>query len=310
MKRRGGVGATVAGVVTIIIVVAFGAVIIEGNSEGGSQSKGKSGGEIGSSLSNGLGMLESGLRFAGGGGLGQVQTEGIVMMSDTFTGSAPVQPTCSTSPINSFIQLTNKGSGNGAATGVTITYGGSNNAFSIAGPCQIGPSGSATATTYILFKGPSELPNSSAPEPGEPFVGSVALSDGAHLPFTGMFSSGYPIVRATSVSLRAASFSKGPPTNSTCAFAPVPGYSFIMLNNTGTVGDGVMDLTISSGNSTSTVPIAGVCGIGASGTPDDISYVLFGPKSQLSFTAVPGLPFNGTVWMNSKLQVRFSGIFG
>ena len=307
MRRRGGFGVTIAGVLTVIIVLAIGATMVLGNSQ--STSQGGSGGGIGSDISNGLALVKSGLQFAGGDGLSTVQTETVSLISDTFTGNAPVQPTCSATPVNSNIQLTNTGSNKGAAVGVTITYAGAKNTFKIAGACDIGPSGSSAATTFILFKGPSELPNSPVPQSGEQFSGSVAMSDGADLPFVGVFSSGYHIVKATAVSLVAARFSKGAPTNSTCSPTLVPGDSYIMLNNTGTVGARVVGMTLNSGNSTNPIPIAGNCGIGPGGTALDILYLLFPPKSQLNFTAVAGQSFNGIVSLDDRTSVSFQGTF-
>jgi hypothetical protein len=304
MKRRAGLGVTIACVLTVIIVLAFGGAMVLGNSQSTSQ-----GGGIGSDLSNGFALVKSGLQFAGGDGMSEAQADTVSLISDTFTGSAPVQPICSAIPINSYIQLTNTGSSKGAAVGVTITYAGAKNTFKIAGTCDVGPSGTSAATTFILFKGPSELPNSPVPQPGEQFSGTVAMSDGADLPFVGVFSSGYEIVRATTVSLVAAGFSKGAPTNSTCSSTPVLGDSYVMLNNTGTVGAGVVGVTINSGSSTNPIPIAGNCGIGPGGTPQDILYVLFPPNSRLNFTAVAGQSFNGVVSLDDRTNVSFQGTF-
>jgi hypothetical protein len=307
MKRRGGFGVTVACVLTLMIVLAFGAVMVLGNSQ--STSQGGSGGGIGSDISNGISLVKSGLQFAGGDGLSTVQAETVSLISDTFTGNAPIQPTCSANPVNSYIQLTNTGSKQGAAVAVTITYAGGKNTFKIAGSCDIGPSGSSAATTFVLFKGPSELPNSPAPQSGEQFSGSVAMSDGADLLFVGVFSSGYHIVKATAISLVAARFSKGAPTNSTCSPTLVSGDSYVMLNNTGTVGARVVGMTLDSGNSTNTIPVLGNCGIGPGGTALDILYILFPPKSQLNFTAGAGQPFNGLVSLDDRTSVSFQGAF-
>lgn len=304
MKRRGGFGVTIACVLTLLVVLVFGAAMVLGNSQSTSQSGG-----IGSDLSNGLALVKSGLQFAGGDGMSTVETGTVSLISDTFTGSAPVQPTCSVTPANSYIQLTNTGSSKGAAVGVTITYAGAKNTFKIAGACDIGPSGSSGATTFVLFKGPSELPNSPAPQSGDQFSGSVAMSDGADLPFVGDFSSGYHIVKATAVSLVAAGFSKGAPTNSTCSPTLAPGDSYVMLNNTGTLGVGITGMTLYSGNSTNTIPIAGSCGVGPEGTASDIVYILFPPKSQLNLTAVAGQSFNGFVSLDDRTSVSFQGMF-
>lgn len=307
MKRRGGFGVTIAAILTFIIVLAIGADMVLGNSQ--STSQGGSGGGIGRDISNGLALVKSGLQFAGGDGMSTVEAATVSLISDTFTGSAPIQPTCSAVPANSYIQLTNTGSKEGAAVGVTITYAGAKNTFKIAGSCDIGPSGSDASTTFILFKGPSELPNSDVPQSGEQFSGTVAMSDGATLPFVGVFSSGYHTIHATAVSLVAARFSKGAPTNSTCSTTLASGDSYIMLNNTGTIGASVVGLTLTSGNSTNTIPLAGKCGIGAEGTASDILYVLFPPNSQLNFTAVQGQSFNGVFSLDDRTTVSIIGTF-
>jgi len=135
------------------------------------------------------------------------------------------------------------------------------------------------------------------------------MSDGADLPFVGVFSSGYQIVKATAVSLVAARFSKGAPTNATCSSTLAPGDSYVVLNNTGTVGAGIVGVTLNSGNSTNSIPIAGSCGIGPGGTPLDILYILFPPKSQLNLTAVAGQSFNGMVSLDDRTSVSFQGTF-
>jgi len=83
----------------------------------------------------------------------------------------------------------------------------------------------------------------------------------------------------------------------------------VVLNNTGTVGAGIVGVTLNSGNSTNSIPIAGSCGIGPGGTPLDILYILFPPKSQLNLTAVAGQSFNGMVSLDDRTSVSFQGTF-
>jgi len=305
LNRKGGAGATAAGIAAVIIVGAVGAMMFEGNSQ---QSQGGSG-NIGSAFSNGIGALKSGLGFAAGGGLATVEAATVGLIAETFTGSAPIPPTCSATPKNSYIELVNTGSTKGTATGVTITYGGQVNGFSISGPCAIGPAGSSTSTMYVLFKGPSQLPNSSVPEAGQPFVGSVTLSNGGRLPFTGKFYSGYPSVATSGLSIIAADFTAGNPTNSSCGSTPEVGHSYIMLNNTGTVGANATDVTFYTRNGTSTIPVHEPCVIGPDGTASDVAYVLFGSDSKMNFAVTPGQSFNGTVSLSNRSDVPFKGVF-
>ncbi len=109
-------------------------------------------------VSGAFSKVNNGLKFDAGGGVPQLQIIRVEFMAETFIGgSHPLPPTCGGTPKNTFIAIENAGNANGTAAAVTITYGGANNDFAIAGRCVVGPSGSATATTYILFPGPGML---------------------------------------------------------------------------------------------------------------------------------------------------------
>ena len=261
-------------------------------------------------VSGGLSMLKEGANFAGGGGLPQVQTASVGLIADSFTGNKTVAPTCSATPEYSTIELLNTGKAEGTATGVTITYGGASNVFRIAGPCAIGPAGSPTSTMYITFIGPNELANSAAntaiPVAGQPFGGTVTLSNGAQLPFLSNFAQGGPQVSTTSLALPASDFTAGKPTNSTCGAAPPAASGYIMLTNAGTEGAAVSAVTITWKNATNTFAISGSCDIGPwSG----VTYVLFGAGSTLSVAAEAGQPFTGTVTLSTGTPIQFGGNF-
>jgi hypothetical protein len=305
LRRHGGIGANVAGILVLVIVVAVGAMMYGGQQL---QSKEGSGSGGGGPLSDAFSFMKNGLSFASGGGLAQVQTATVGLIADTFTGDAPISPTCGVAPRNSYIQVVNTGSATGNVKGVTITYGGAVNRFSISGPCAVGSSGSPTATMYILFKGPSKLADSTVAQPGLPFTGEVTLDDGANLPFAGSFFQGYPKVMVEGVRLAAADFVKGLPTNSTCG-ADVSGHSYIRLNNSGTVGTTATAVTISTKNGTSTIPIAGSCHLGVDGTTSAVTYILFGQDENVNFTAVAGQAYTGSVVLSSKQRVSFDGTF-
>jgi hypothetical protein len=309
LRARPGIGVTaVVALVAVTLGAAVGGVIYEGSTQQQYQNGGSSSYDLPGMFSSGLSMVSAGLQFASTGGLAQVQTNGVGLIADTFTGDTQISPTCSATPKNSFVALTNKGSTNGTATGVTITYGGENNVFTISGPCNIGPSGSPHATTYILFKGPSKLPNSLTPDPGKPFVGTVKLSNGASLPFTGNFFQGYPQVSANLV-LPASEFTQGTSSNATCSANQPVSRPFIVLNNTGTVGETFTSLTIVWKNEANTFPILGTCYVGPDGTPGALIYVVFPANSKLTQAAEVGQPFAVSLTPYFGQPLPFSGIF-
>ena len=300
-----------------VIVVAVGGTIVYqdtmqqasvlSNNAGSQSSSGQSGSDIMGSLSGALSMLQDGI--ASGGGLAQVQTNGAGLIADTFTGDASRAPTCGATPKNSYIALTNKGSANGTATSVSITYGGEKNDFTIAGQCRIGPSGSPTATTYLLFPGPSKLPNSNVPQPGLPYLGIVILSNGAHLAFTGNWFQGYPQISNTTVAFPASNFIQGKPMNTTCSTTPLPGRAYIALTNTGTVGISATQVTVTWKDVTNTFSISGSCYIGPDGTTSAVTYILIGATGDLKVTAEPGQSYTGTVALSFGTPIQFSGTF-
>jgi hypothetical protein len=318
LKRKAvGVGLIAGAVIAVILVAVGGTLVYQDTMQqqsilsngAGSQStsSGQSGNDIVGGLSGALAVLKDAI--ASGGGLAQVQTNGVGLIADTFTGDAPLAPTCSATPKNSYIGLTNKGSANGTVTSVTITYGGEKNDFSIAGTCKVGPSGSPTATMYVLFRGPSKLANSNVPQPGLPYLGTVTLSSGAHLPFTGTWFQGYAQISNASVSLPASNFTQGKPTNTTCSTIPAPGKAYVALTNTGTVGVSATLVTITWKDVTNTFSLGGACFIGPDGTPSAVTYILFGATNSLSVAAVAGQPFMGSVDLSFGSPIAFSGSF-
>jgi hypothetical protein len=318
LKRKAVGPALIAASVMAVILVAVGGTLVYQNivqqqsilsNNGGSQSttSGQAANDIVGGLSGALSVLQDAI--ASGGGLAQVQTNGVGLIADTFTGDTPLAPTCSSTPKNSYIGLTNKGSANGTIKSVTITYGGEKNDFTIAGTCKVGPSGSPTATMYVLFRGPSKLANSNVPQPGLPYLGTVTLSSGAHLPFTGTWYQGYAQISNASVILPASNFTQGKPMNSTCSTTPLPGKAYVALTNAGTVGVSATLVTITSKDATSTFSISGSCFIGPDGTPSAVTYILFGATNNLSVAAVAGQPFTGSVALSFGDAIPFSGSF-
>lgn len=232
-------------------------------------------------LTNGFGVKSSilgGLSDVGKG-VGYIQSQTsevqigqVALIANTFDGSQALAPSCGGNSMNSYISLTNSGSSAAAVSSVTITYGGANNVFDVQGGCSIGPTGSPTATVYVLFPGPSELPNSQAPVPSEPFQGTVTLAGGVQLQFTGDFEQGYPTVYVSNAVVMAAQLAKGK-ANTTCLSSPPTSTSYVELSNNGTLGATVSQIGLAWNGTSATLPIAGTCQIGPDGTPSASVYV-------------------------------------
>ena len=231
------------------------------------------------------------------------------LIADTFTGSNPLSPTCSTDAKNSYIKLTNMGSASSSVQGVTITFGGADNVFKVAGSCVLGPSGSPDSTLYVLFGGPSKLVNSSVPQPSQPYLGTVNLSNGAGLPFNGNFFQGYPVISNAGAALSALDFGKGNPMNATCSTNLASSSSYVTLTNAGTVGVSVTQVTITWKGVTNQFNISGQCEVGPDGTQSATTYVLFGSANMLASAAEAGQQFTGGVSLSFGPAIQFSGTF-
>jgi flagellin-like protein len=81
------------------------------------------------------------------------------------------------------LTLTNTGSGSASVSTISFTWAGGNTAYTGPTGCNIGASGSATATTYLLFPGTSTITPSAIS--GQTYTGTVTLSNGAQLLLTG-----------------------------------------------------------------------------------------------------------------------------
>lgn len=80
----------------------------------------------------------------------------------------------------SYVTAINSGTGSVSVTGVSITSGGSTVSATVA-TCSVGASGSGTATQYLA------LTVGTTPAKGTQFTGSLSLSNGATVPFSGVF---------------------------------------------------------------------------------------------------------------------------
>ena len=104
---------------------------------------------------------------------------------DFETSGGTATFTCSTTASGAYLVVTNTGTAAGTVTGVTLTWAGANNAYTPSGSCSIGAAGSATATTYINL--PATASITATATTGQTFQGTVTLSNGAEVLYTGTF---------------------------------------------------------------------------------------------------------------------------
>jgi hypothetical protein len=109
--------------------------------------------------------------------------------ADFVANGVPTGFICGTTPTAPYLTLTNTGTTAAAVASVTITWAGANSAFAAPGGCIIGASGSSTATTYLNFAAASYLAAQGAQDAvsGQSYTGTVTLSNGAQLLFTGVW---------------------------------------------------------------------------------------------------------------------------
>ena len=120
----------------------------------------------------------------------QITVSGQSLPASAFvTGGGTTTITCATIPSGAHLSLTNTGSAKGTVTGVTITWAGTNNAFTLTGGCTVGALGSLTATSYINFPSSNKLtaPGAVNAVSGGRFTGTITLSSGVSLVFTGIW---------------------------------------------------------------------------------------------------------------------------
>ena len=118
----------------------------------------------------------------------QVAVTSVTAPSGDFstTTGASAFSCATTAGADAYLVLTNTGTAAASATGVTLTWAGANNAFVPPGTgCSIGAAGSATATLYINL--PPSATLTSTATIGQTFQGTVTLSNGAEVLFTGTF---------------------------------------------------------------------------------------------------------------------------
>ncbi len=122
--------------------------------------------------------------FAQGQNSAQVAVTGTALLASSFlTGGSTKTFTCATTSSGSYLTLTNTGSGSASVATISFTWAGGNTAYTGPTSCNIGASGSATATTYLLFPTTSTITPSAIS--GQTYTGTVTLSNGAQLLLTG-----------------------------------------------------------------------------------------------------------------------------
>jgi flagellin-like protein len=116
----------------------------------------------------------------------QIAVTGTALTAASFGTGTSGTITCVTSnPATPYLTLTTTGTGAAALATVTITWAGADNAFPLAAAttCPIGSAGTASATTYAEFSATPEV--ITAVDRGQAFTGTVTLTNGAQLLFSG-----------------------------------------------------------------------------------------------------------------------------
>jgi hypothetical protein len=117
-------------------------------------------------------------------GTAQVTVTGTALLAANFlSGGTTKTFTCATTSAGSYLTLTNTGSGSASVTTISFTWAGGNTAYTGPTNCSIAASGSSTATTYVVFPATSTISPSAIS--GQTFTGTVTLSNGTQLLFTG-----------------------------------------------------------------------------------------------------------------------------
>ncbi len=119
----------------------------------------------------------------------QVTSQNLIAADLTLANSA-ANPTCSITGAADALTLTNTGTAATTVTGVTITWAGAVNSFSVAA-CTVAAAGNAGATSNgnpisILFTATNHLTVNAVT--GQTYTGTVTLGNGAVLLFSGTFN--------------------------------------------------------------------------------------------------------------------------
>ena len=116
----------------------------------------------------------------------QVSVTGTALLAADFTAAGTTSTfTCSSSASGGWLAVTNTGTASARVTGVTITWGGANDAYTLSGSCSIDAVGGASATYFITFPATTNVTVDAAA--GQTYTGTVVMSNGAQLLFTGIW---------------------------------------------------------------------------------------------------------------------------
>ncbi len=124
--------------------------------------------------------------FAQGQNSAQIAVTGTALNALGFTSGTGGTITCTTAaPALPYLTLTNTGTGSSAVASITITWAGSNNAYALTASttCSIGAAGTTAAQTFAQFVATPKV--SVLPVSGQAYTGTVTLTNGAQLLFTG-----------------------------------------------------------------------------------------------------------------------------
>jgi flagellin-like protein len=119
----------------------------------------------------------------------QVTSQNIVAADMLSTGTS-ASPACSTTGAVNDVTLTNTGTAATTVTGITITWAGQVNSFSVT-TCTVAPAGavvSATDGNPISINFPTTEKLLTSGVTGQTYTGTVTLGNGAVLLFTGTFN--------------------------------------------------------------------------------------------------------------------------
>ncbi|HYR04043.1 MAG TPA: hypothetical protein VEO75_01540 [Nitrososphaerales archaeon] len=213
---------------------------------------------------------------------------------------------CGPSTLHSYITLTNTGPGTDSVTAVSFSWGGTNTTYTVAGACEVGGVGSASAITNVYFSTTNRLSPSAIA--GQNFAGTLTMSSGAKIPFAGTWKGGPAQLAATRQALQAADFvAGGSSTTFTCATSPSS--SYLALTNTGS--DSATVVSIAIGDYAYT--LSGTCNIGPSGSTTGTTYLVFPSTSTIKPSAIRGQTYWGIVYFSNGVQTlpfSFDGTWG
>ena len=172
--ERPGLSRPVAAMTIVLVLIIFGGAVAILEIQPSSASKTSSGSNGGSQVSSSSSPSLSGVQVA-------VASQNLVAADLLFTD--PATPlTCSASGAANDLILTNAGTAATSVTGVTITWAGALNYFSVSGTCDVEPG----TPVSILFSPSNHLGTNAVY--GQTYSGTVELGDGEELSFSGSFN--------------------------------------------------------------------------------------------------------------------------